>query len=604
MSSYTNFTNIVGVDAANSPYDMNGSTRLFAITENGAKLTYTEKEGLEVPKSLFNNFVGINYRTIENGFLDVGDTFTKYCDYKKCMDADSQMREYLEAKKNPTYQNILKYYSDKNFDPYGLASYKPQDFLYCKYFNQIPNNYMLTLRRYSMPCRDRMFGLDMSAMDVNRLNNYPEEYMAMATAVTYMGEQTGNKLSDILSFSYGSKWNQHTAAVEALQSPDGGLAAQMKGRLGINEDVLSGQASWRNLRTARGIRSAFLSSALTHMKGVSTQQAIASQYKNNFANEFQQKYGDELWGDLNVVDTVLMRERGLSFTNNFSLNFEYSLKSFRYVNPRVAMLDILTNFLFLTGNYGSFWGGETIFYGANTIASQFGDPSKLRSGDPVGYVKSLADDLKQGWSELISADGEAGKNIPEKITNFSKNVFGGGFVSLLNNIFGGNIGVPGQSQIPKALLTGEPTGFWHLTVGNPLDPIAMMGNMAVKETTVQFNDILGYDDFPTEVKFTVNLEHCMPRDNAHIESMFNAGKGRIYAITDKNVESMFNYVNEHKLDSFKDSRDDNPSDEVNVEFDEKHNVSYKDKRSNNFTTNNGIFKFIGGYMNKLSQWDK
>ena len=39
---------------------------------------------------------------------------------------------------------------------------------------------------------------------------------------------------------------------------------------------------------------------------------------------------------------------------------------------------------------------------------------------------------------------------------------------------------------------------------------------------------LGYDDFPVNVAFTATLSHGKPRDAGDIESMFNAGKGRIY----------------------------------------------------------------------------
>ena len=78
-----------------------------------------------------------------------------------------------------------------------------------------------------------------------------------------------------------------------------------------------------------------------------------------------------------------------------------------------------------------------------------------------------------------------------------------------------------------------------------------MGNMAVTKTTVQFNDILGYDDFPTEIKFTVDMEHCRPRDNANIESMFNAGKGRFYTFTDNKLEKAYHSIN--PLNNFVDS---------------------------------------------------
>ena len=140
---------------------------------------YVPKDGdekLELPHSIMNENVAINYRTIYNGYPTFdkkgANNFTEYDDFKKCMNAEDFYNLYLSDKQNPTYKNILKYYSDKNFDPYGLASYRMQDFIYLKYYNQIPNNYMITLRRYTHPCEDHMFGLDMTAEDINFLNGY------------------------------------------------------------------------------------------------------------------------------------------------------------------------------------------------------------------------------------------------------------------------------------------------------------------------------------------------------------------------------------------------------------------------------------------------
>ena len=90
---------------------------------------YAPKEGDEkliMPKSIMNENVAINYRTIYNGYptFDISNNFTEYDDYKKCMSTESFYNLYLQDKQNPTYKNILKYYSDKTFDPYGLASYR------------------------------------------------------------------------------------------------------------------------------------------------------------------------------------------------------------------------------------------------------------------------------------------------------------------------------------------------------------------------------------------------------------------------------------------------------------------------------------------------
>ena len=261
---------------------------------------YVPKEGdekLELPHSIMNENVAINYRTIYNGyptFDNNSNNFTEYDDYKKCMETEGFYVSYLQDKQNPTYKNILKYYSDKTFDPYGLASYRMQDFIYLKYYNQIPNNYMITLRRYTHPCEDHMFGLDMSAEETNALNGYEESHFNIATAVTYMGEKTGNKLSDILKFEYGANYEDKEAKVEMLQNSDGGLAAQMKQKFGISEEFMNGTATAANSGGWGGLSiQAAKFAALSGMANKSVQDAMAASHRFQ-RNEFAQVYGENI----------------------------------------------------------------------------------------------------------------------------------------------------------------------------------------------------------------------------------------------------------------------------------------------------------------------
>ena len=511
----------------------------FFVAEN-------ESNGkLELPHSIMNDNVAINYRTIYNGYpmFSNNTSFTEYSDYERCIMRDKYLASFLRDKKNPTYKNIITYYASDDFDPFGLARYKMQDFIYLKYYNQIPNNYMITLRRYTRPCEDHMFGLDMPAIDVNRMNGYFDDYFALATAVTYMGEQTGNKLSDILKFDYGANWEDREGKTESIQNPDGGLAAQMKNRAGISDEMLRGEAriGGPNSVTAQA-KSLWMLSAMAQGKGVGVDDVFAQQHRYE-GNTFNARYGEQLYGDVNVVNKVKIRSRGLTFSNNFTLTFEYSLKSLKCVNPRIAMMDILSNFLILTGNYGTFWGGETIFYGNRNIAPQYGDPMLLREGRFGEYLSSLAGDVKEGFKKITQMDSINGpEDFFKGLWTGIKNVGSGFLQGLVGNLLGGNIGIAGEGVAVPALLSGKPSGFWHVTVGNPLDPIAMMGNMAVTGTSVQFGDTLGYDDFPTEIKFTVNLEHCMPRENSMIENMFNGAKGRFYSFTNSDILNAYRKI--------------------------------------------------------------
>jgi len=565
----------------------NGLSMLVAENEENGKLI--------LPHSIMNDNVAINYRTIYNGYplFSKEGNFTEYSDYERCMMKDRYLAAYLKDKKNPTYKNIIAYYGDENFDPYGLARYKMQDFIYLKYYNQIPNNYMITLRRYTRPCEDHMFGLDMPAEMVNRMNNYPDDYFALATAVTYMGEKTGNKLSDILTFDYGANWDEREGKVESLQSTDGGLAAQMKNKLKVGDDLMRGEATMDGTtsRTAQ-MKSLWMMSALSAGKNVKMNDVFAAQHKVE-GNLFAQRYGDSLYGDINVVNKMMLRSRGLTFSNSFTLTFEYSLKSLKCVNPRIAMMDILSNFLVLTGNYGTFWGGETMFFGNRTIAPQYGDPNLLRNGEYGKYIRSVAGDVREGFNKIArNEDGTKPEGLFRGLINGFKTVGSNFLQGLVGNLLGGNIGVAGEAQPVPALLSGAPSGFWHVTIGNPLDPIAMMGNMAVRKTKVQFNDTLGYDDFPTEVKFMVDLEHCQPRDNAKIENMFNGTKGRFYSFTDGDILNAFKTIDVlQNFDKASDSQLKNQ--ERNMDTDVTNGTLVK--TPSNHATSTKI-KLIGGFL--------
>jgi hypothetical protein len=90
----------------------------------------------------------------------------------------------------------------------------------------------------------------------------------------------------------------------------------------------------------------------------------------------------------------------------------------------------------------------------------------------------------------------------------------------------------------NSLLTGEAVGPWHLTIGNPRNPIMVMGNLILENSEVSHSGPLGLDDFPTELKVTVTLKHAMSRDSVGIQKMYTKGTKAIHLpfnhVTDKN----------------------------------------------------------------------
>ena len=116
--------------------------------------------------------------------------------------------------------------------------------------------------------------------------------------------------------------------------------------------------------------------------------------------------------------------------------------------------------------------------------------------------------------------------------------------------------------------------------------------LKVGKYNTKFNDILGYDDFPTEIKFTVDLEHCMPRDNAMIENMFNGAKGRFYSFTNGEVLSAYNSID--SMQNFQ-KNDNMTNQEKNMAFDVEG--SYTKLQSQHKVMDNDRLKIIGGHLN-------
>jgi hypothetical protein len=83
-------------------------------------------------------------------------------------------------------------------------------------------------------------------------------------------------------------------------------------------------------------------------------------------------------------------------------------------------------------------------------------------------------------------------------------------------------------QAPLSLYTGAPIGEWHIVMGNPYNPIAMIGNLICNDVTITFGDLLGPDDFPSTLEASFTLSHGRDRERGEIESIFNQGDGRLY----------------------------------------------------------------------------
>lgn len=437
------------------------------------------------PYAVFNKYSLINYRG--SFFTPGGMAKSKGVSFKEYNLIDPLTLD------NPSVTKIIEVTKAKaGATGYGYM-YNYADFALARYNGKIPNNYLLTLRRFPYPVQDDII----SPMDMDKDGKAREvDQPDIARAVTWMSEATGNTLGDIMGWSHGYNWKDETASMETKQSTN---------------------------KNRRGAFGQFLDSSVIGTAAANAASGVDGYTAQKRANGgsgydyYATTYPNHVFGPVNVIKNVSFREQGLTFTQDFKLKFEYELRSFGGANPKIMMLDQLANIMVLTSSQAPFWGGAVRYVGNGSAGKPLGDINLIKQGKYGDFLKSVA----SGLGDMFKGVGKDIAGLAQgKDSKFLNNILGGTLMKLFNSPQGG--------QAAAALLTGDPTGQWHLTVGNPLNPIMMIGNLTCRETNVTFEGGLGIQDFPERMIVEITLKPGRGRDKLDIESMFNMGRGRFY----------------------------------------------------------------------------
>jgi hypothetical protein len=417
-----------------------------------------------------------------------------------------------EVIQNPSAINIIEWTNNQalrasaHTGPLYPYPYQINDFLWCKNYGKIPNNRLLTLRRYPIPIEDNL-GISKTKLPL----------VPIAQAVTWWGGDTGNALSSILGMTYGLKWEPITASIDDVQGNEIKF-----------ETVLDAAGIPKDQETLRkGLTLAFGQGDANAFSGYDATL-------QDFTKKSWEKgaYWNRVMGPINVIDSTQKRERGYTFAHDITLSFEYNLRSYGNINPKVAMLDLISNFMSLTYNRATFWGGGyRYFQQTGPLLGGF-STDRMEKGDYIGGLKDLStylgsavqstgDQIKQFVTGL--KDKLVGKSAEEIETILTAEASGS---ETLNKLAASKLGKLQQDPLVfRALLDGRAVGEWHLMVGNPMDPLAVVGNLCLKSTSMTLSEELGADDFPTSIKFSVTLTPGRPRAKQDIESIFNHGGG-------------------------------------------------------------------------------
>ena len=353
--------------------------------------------------------------------------------------------------------------------------YDIDDFVYCKNVG-LPINRLITLRRFPFPCTDNIFDKEQDWHDIARM-------------VTYITQDT-NKMEDLLSFSYALRWKALNAEMEqaSMFGDQSGVSGFMKKVATLFDKQL--QANAVSGRSSGG---------------------PMSQYDPKFDQ-------NRVYGPVDSISETHIRDVGLEFTKEFEITFDYEMRSINGRTAEYAFKDIIANVLACTYNNGKFWGGSRYWVGERPT-NFMRKIAYMNSDNAWAILHQATKQIKQAATSLFGTKQRALDTL--------KRLVNGAFAIAMGKILD-SVGRPGIIAM-NSLLSSEPVGNWHLTIGNPSNPIMVMGNLMMTGVDFKFpTDCLSYGDFPNKMQIVVKLKPAQPKDRAGIEMMFNHGRRRLY----------------------------------------------------------------------------
>ncbi len=228
---------------------------------------------------------------------------------------------------------------------------------------------------------------------------------------------------------------------------------------------------------------------------------------------------------------------GLSCEISVAVKIEYEQKFIGGVDPTKAFYDILANI-------SQFGTQDGVFFlnGAGNSAKKFSNfINKLRDNPRaaiselidivIKQLKSVVNDIKKTFSGggedksddgLENAGGTDGKTA-ENNSLIQKAI--DGILSVLSGVVKKyEIRILGVVN----MLVGNPSGPWHVTIGNPKRPMFSSGDMICDKVNVTLGETLAFNDLPSRITVDFTLTNARPLGLSEIMSRFMQGQGRTY----------------------------------------------------------------------------
>jgi hypothetical protein len=200
---------------------------------------------------------------------------------------------------------------------------------------------------------------------VNKGDEITRYFAPRCTVVTYMGEDTGNQLSDLFKFSTGINWDDAKSDIwnvtgNDAQDPQARIDEMFDGGGGFSgaeNTFFGGIVKAGNTLTGKILsfgKFALGLKANSYGMDQATFKNLSSANKDPYAD---QTFQNRIKGPLDRIDTVKRRKEGITFEQSFNIKCTYQAKSIGGINTKAVMIDILNNCLEMVSADAVFWGG-------------------------------------------------------------------------------------------------------------------------------------------------------------------------------------------------------------------------------------------------------
>ena len=232
---------------------------------------------------------------------------------------------------------------------------------------------------------------------------------------------------------------------------------------------------------------------------------------------------------------------GINYSFSLEVTTEYEQKFIGGLDPTKAFYDIMANI-------ATFGTDNAVFFlnGAGNAAKKFSDTIALLRDNPkqaisniikaiVAELKSVVNEIKKTFDTKSSESGgssdgfiDAGSNDQaeqkQKENSLIQKAIDGILLVIEGVVKKYEIRILGVVN----MLTGNSSGAWHVTIGNPKRPIFCSGDMYCTKVTVDLGETLAFNDLPSRVTVKFTLENARPLGKQEIMSRFMQGVGRTY----------------------------------------------------------------------------